>query len=46
MGASSCFGCRSDGSAVDYGNWFPDEPNNSGGTEDEIEMRMTCDGYA
>ena len=34
-----------DGSLVDYGDWFPNEPN-SGGNEDEVEMRMSCDGYA
>lgn len=36
----------SDGSSVDFGNWFVDEPNGAGGTEDEVEMRMACDGYA
>ena len=35
----------SDGSIVDYGNWFTGEPN-SGGNEDEVEMRMSCDGWA
>ena len=36
----------SDGSHVEYTNWFPHEPNDSGHQEDEVELRMACDGYA
>ena len=33
-----------DGSDLDYANWFPDEPNGAGGAENEVEIRMGCDG--
>ena len=35
-----------DGSHLDYTNWFPNEPNGAGGNENEVELRMGCDGYA
>ena len=33
-------------SRLDYTNWFPNEPNDASGAEDEVELRMGCDGYA
>lgn len=36
----------SDGTHLDYSNWFPNEPNGAGGSENEVELRMGCDGYA
>ena len=35
-----------DGSHLDWVNWFPGEPNDASGAEDEVELRMGCDGYA